>query len=46
MKGITDYRHYIEVTGKSKVLLSISGLPVQTHDGQFDGAVFSIGVVE
>jgi PAS domain S-box-containing protein len=46
MKGITDYRHYIEVTGKSKVLLSISGLPVQTPDGQFDGAVFSIGVVE
>jgi two-component system CheB/CheR fusion protein len=45
-KNIKDFRHYIEVPGKSKVLLSIFGSPVLTPDGQFDGAVFSIGVVE
>jgi len=45
-KNIKDFRHYIEIPGKSKVLLSIYGSPVLTPDGQFDGAVFSIGVVE
>ena len=45
-KKVKDFRHYIEVPGKHKVLLSIFGSPVFTPDGQFDGAVFSIGVVE
>jgi len=45
-KRVSDFRHFIEIPGKKKVLLSIYGSPVVTADGQFDGAVFSIGVVE
>ena len=45
-KKVQNFRHYIEVPEKSKVLLSINGSPVFDADGKFDGAVFSIGVVE
>ncbi|MGF1587617.1 MAG: CheR family methyltransferase [Bacteroidales bacterium] len=45
-KNISDFRHYIKVPGKKKVLLSIFGSPVYRADGQFDGAVFSIGVID
>ena len=45
-ENIKDFRHYIEVPGKKKVLLSIFGSPVYSTDGQFDGAVFSIGVIQ
>jgi two-component system, chemotaxis family, CheB/CheR fusion protein len=45
-KNVSDFRHYIQVPGKEKVLLSIFGSPVYSADGQFDGAVFSIGVIE
>ena len=45
-KDIVDFRHYVEVPGKSKVLLSIYGSPVTSQNGTFERAVFSIGVVE
>ena len=45
-KDIFDFRHYVKVPGKKKVLLSISGSPVYRADGQFDGAVFNLGVLE
>ncbi len=45
-KSISDFRHYIEIPGKSKVLLSINGSPIFSADGQFDGAVFSIGIID
>lgn len=45
-KNVQNFRHYIEVPEKIKVLLSINGSPVFDADGKFDGAVFSIGVVE
>ena len=45
-ENIADFRHYIEIPGRSKVLLSIYGSPVASQNGDFEGAVFSIGVVE
>ncbi len=45
-ENITDFRHYIEIPGKNKVLLSIYGSPLASQNGDFEGVVFSIGVVE
>lgn len=45
-KNVSDFRHYIKVPGKKKALLSISGSPILGVDGQFDGAVFSICILE
>jgi PAS domain S-box-containing protein len=43
---ISDYRHYIEVPDKTKILLSIHGSPLMSQEGVFEGAVFMMGVVD
>jgi two-component system CheB/CheR fusion protein len=45
LKPVVDFRHYIEIPGKEKVLLTINGSPILNDSGLFDGAVFSIGIV-
>lgn len=45
-QNVSDFRHYIKIPGKKKVLLSIFGSPVFQAYGHFDGAVFSIGILE
>ncbi len=45
-KPVSDFKHYIESPNKEKLLLSIYGAPIFNSSGEFDGAVFSIGVVE
>ena len=46
LQPVTGFQHYIEVPGKQKVLLDISGVPVIGKDGLFEGAVFTLGQVK
>lgn len=41
-KPLSGFRHYIEIPGKKKQLLNISGAPVIDDNGVFEGVVFSI----
>jgi two-component system CheB/CheR fusion protein len=41
-KPLNNFRHYIQVPGNKKVLLSIDGAPVISDKNKFEGAVFVI----
>ena len=44
-KMLFDFRHYIKIPDKEKRLPSINGAPILDVNGNFDGAVFTIGIV-
>lgn len=43
---VTGFRHYIEVEGAENRLLSIHGTPLFSLEGEFEGAVFALEVVD
>lgn len=43
-KALPNFRHYIEIPGKDKQLLNITGAPVVDQKGEFEGVVFSIHI--
>ncbi len=41
-KPVKAFKHYIDIPGSGRRLLSISGVPVLRQDGTFDGGVFAL----
>ncbi len=44
-KPVKGIKHYIEIPGKKKALLSINGSPIFTEQGEFNGGIFSIEII-
>lgn len=42
---IHDFRHYVDIPGRGKKLLSIDGSPLIDNEGELDGAIFNLKVV-
>lgn len=40
---VYNYKHYIKIPNRNKVLLSVTGIPVIDENYKFQGAIFSIG---
>ncbi len=45
-KPLYNYKHFISVSGKKRILLTICGTPIINKNNEFEGVVFTIGVAE
>ncbi len=43
---VYNYKHFISVFGKKRILLKICGTPILNKNNEFEGAVFTIGAEE